>query len=477
MAQSSSYDAVIVGSGPNGLAAAITLARAGRSVLVIEGGATVGGGMRTQEITLPGFRHDICSAIHPLGLGSPFFRSLPLDQFGLAWVQPELPLAHPLDDGTAVALHRSIDQTAASIGADGQAWAQLMGPLAAAWPTLAPALLGPLPLSPHLPALTRFGLNALPSARWLAEYRFQGERARALFAGLAAHSFLPLDQMLTASFGLVLGILGHAVGWPAARGGSQSIADAMARYLQSLGGDIVCRLDGGLAGRVAPVQSRAARRDAAPVAGVGRRPVADSLCAAGSPTIAMGQASSRSTMLCQSRFPGRPQSAGWPGRSTWAARWMRSRSSERSTTLGRHPERPYVLIAQQSLFDSTRAPEGKHTLWAYCHVPHGSEEDMTGRVEAQIERFAPGFRDLILARSTRTAMAMARYNPNYIGGDINGGVQDLRQLWTRPVLRWPPYATPLKGVYLCSSSTPPGGGVHGMCGYHAARVALGDALR
>ena len=351
MAQSSSYDAVIVGSGPNGLAAAITLARAGRSVLVIEGGATLGGGMRTQEITLPGFRHDICSAIHPLGLGSPFFRSLPLDQFGLAWVQPEIPLAHPLDDGTAMALHRSIEQTAASIGGDGQAWAALMGPLAQAWPRLAPALLGPLPLSPDLLALTRFGLNALPSARWLAERRFQNERARALFAGLAAHSFLPLDQMLTASFGLVLGILAHAVGWPAAHGGSQSIADAMARYLQLLGGDIVCGWTVDSLDELPP--AKAVLLDVTP----------RQLLALAGDRLPGGYA----RRLANYRYgPGVFKiDYALSGPVPWTAAECRAAGtvhlggtldeialSERQTTLGIHPDRPYVLIAQQSLFDA-----------------------------------------------------------------------------------------------------------------------------
>ncbi len=389
-----SYDAVIVGSGPNGLAAAITLARAGRSVLVIEGAATIGGGTRTQEITLPGFRHDLCSAIHPLGLGSPFFRNLPLQNFGLEWVQPAIPLAHPFDDGTAVTLHRSIDLTASSIGEDGQAWAALMEPLAQAWPKLAPALLGPLPLSPNLPALARFGINALPSARALAEYRFQGERARALFAGLAAHSFLPLDQMLTASFGLVLGILAHAVGWPAARGGSQSIADAMVRYLQSLGGDIVCGWTVALLDELPP--SKAVLLDVTPrqllaLAG-GRLPAGYARRLA---DYRYGPGVFKIDYALDGPVPWTAEECRMAGTVHVGGTLEEIVLSERQTTLGKHPDHPYVLIAQQSLFDPTCAPEGKQTLWAYCHVPHGSEEDMTGGVEAQIERFAPGFRDLI----------------------------------------------------------------------------------
>lgn len=470
------YDAIIVGSGPNGLAAAITIARAGRRVLVIEGKATIGGGLRTQEITLPGFRHDLCSAVHPLGLGSPFFQTMPLDRFGLDWIQPDIPLAHPLDDDAAVALHRGFDETAASIGPDGPAWIDLMRPLTAAWPQLAPALLGPLPVSPHLPALTRFGVHALLPARWLAERRFRGERARALFAGLAAHGFLPLEQPLSASFGLVLGLLGHAVGWPLPRGGAQSIADALAGYLRWLGGDLVAgwmvrSLDELPPARavlldVTPRQFIALAGDRLPPAY--RRKLAGYRYGPGVFKIdyALSEPVPWTAAACR-----RAGTVHLGGTLDQIAR------GEREVWRGRHPERPFVLVAQQSLFDATRAPAGRHTLWAYCHVPPGSTVDMTARIEAQIERFAPGFRDTVLARSTRTAAAMESLNPNYIGGDINGGVQDLRQLWTRPVLGWPPYATPVEGVYLCSSSTPPGGGVHGMCGVHAARAALGRELR
>ncbi len=471
-----SYDAIIVGSGPNGLAAAITLAQSGAKVLVIEGKATVGGGMRTAELTLPGFQHDICSAVHPLGMGSPFFADLPLAQYGLDWLPPEIPLAHPFDDGSAVALYENLAATGASIGGeDGQRWQRAMQPLTDAWPQLAPALLSPLPLSPHLLGLTRFGLAALQPAARYARHTYRDERAQALFAGLAAHAIRPLEQMATASFGLVLGILGHAVGWPVPRGGSQAIADAMARYLQALGGEIVCGW---------------------PVASLDELPPARVTLLDVTPRQLLGMAGDRlparyRTQLARYRYgPGVFKlDYALAGPVPWTAPECRRAGtihvggtlaeiahSEREMWYGRHPERPYVLVAQQSLVDSSRARDGQQTLWAYCHVPHGSTMDMTERVEAQIERFAPGFCDLILARHVMTAPAFERYNPNYIGGDINGGVQDLRQLWTRPVPRWSPYSTPLDGLYLCSSATPPGGGVHGMCGYHAAQAAIAACL-
>jgi len=466
------YDALIVGAGPNGLAAAITLARAGRSVLVIEAKATVGGGARTAELTLPGFRHDICSAIHPLGLGSPFLRTLPWEQLGVEWIQPDLPLAHPLDDGTAIALHREFAATAASIGRDGDAWRALLEPLAADWEKLAPTLLGPHPFSPHLLPLTRFGLPGMLPAALLPRLAFREERARALFAGLAAHSFLDFGQPFSSAFGLVLGMLGHRVGWPIPRGGSQAIVDGMARYLQSLGGEIVCgwevkTLDELPRSRavlldVTPRQLLAMAGEKLPV--VYRRRLEK---------YRYGPGVFKIDYALSAPVPWAAPECRRAGTVHIGGTLPEIAASERAANRGQLPERPYVLVAQQSLFDDSRALAGKHTLWAYCHVPHGSTADRTEAIEAQIERFAPGFRETILARATRNTQAIHADNPNYIGGDINGGVQDIRQLWTRPLLRWPPYATPLPGVYLCSSSTPPGGGVHGMCGYHAARAALG----
>jgi phytoene dehydrogenase-like protein len=466
------HDAIVVGSGPNGLAAAIALARAGRSVLVLEGRDTVGGGVRTEALTLPGFLHDTCSAIHPLGVASPFLRGVPLAEHGVEWIQPPVPLAHALDDGSAVVLERSVEDTAAGLdGCDGDAWRRLFGPLVAGADDLVETILSP-PLPPRHPiVMARFGPKAIRSASSLARSAFAGERARALFAGNAAHAMLPLTATASASFGLVLATLGHAVGWPLPRGGSQSIADALASYLRSLGGEIET-------GR--QVESLAEL--------------------AGAKTVLLDVTPRQLIALAGDRLPSRYRralgryrygpgafkvdyalSGPVPWRATECARAATVHlggtleeiaAAEGEVGRGGHPERPYVLVAQQSLFDETRAPEGRHTLWAYTHVPNGSLEDMAGRIEAQLERFAPGFRDLVLGRSVLGPAALEARNPNYVGGDINGGSAQFRQLFARPVLRPVPYRTPIDGVYLCSASTPPGGGVHGMCGQNAVRAVL-----
>lgn len=469
--QATAYDAIIVGAGPNGLAAAITLAKAGCRVLVLEAKATVGGGMRTAALTLPGFQHDICSAIHPLGLGSPFFRELPLADFGLTWLQPPIPVAHPLDDGTAVALHRSVEATAASIGDDGRAWRQLFEPIVHNWEKLAPLLLGPFPVPSQPIALAQLGIRAVWPAAGLANWLFRKERAKALFAGLAAHAILPLEQPLTAAFGLILGTLGHVVGWPLPRGGSQQIAEALAGYLRTLGGEIVVNhvvqtLDElptaqALLLDVTPRQLLQIAGDRLPA---GYRHQLEKY--------RYGAGVFKVDYALSGPVPWRAPECHQAGTVHLGGPLTEIATSERTMGRGQHAERPYVLVAQQSRFDETRAPAGQQTLWAYCHVPHGSTVDMTAAIEAQIERFAPDFRDLILARHVHNTTDFERYNANYIGGDINGGVQDLAQFWTRPVLRFNPYTTPVKGLYLCSSSTPPGGGVHGMCGYHAAQTVL-----
>lgn len=475
MPEQRSYDAIIVGAGPNGLAAAITVARTGRSVLVREAAATIGGGVRSAELTLPGFVHDVCSAIHPLGVGSPFFRSLPLKEHGLEWVFPSAPLAHPLADGTAALLERSVEETAATLGPDAAAYRRLMTPMVADWERLAASILGPLRWPRYPLALVRFGLQALLPASMLTKKVFKGERARAIFAGTAAHSMMPLEWPATAAFGLVLTTCAHVIGWPMARGGSQAIVDAMASYLRSLGGEIIT---------------------SAPVTSLADLPPARAVLFDVTPRQLLRIAGDRlpayyRRQLRRFRYNPGVFKIDWAlsGPIPWQAPAVARAATihlggtmpeiaaaERAVWQGKHPERPFVLVAQQSLFDSTRAPHGQHTGWAYCHVPHGSTVDMTDRIEAQMERFAPGFRARVLARHTRTAAAIEQYNPNYVGGDINGGVQDLRQLFTRPVPRLNPYMTPVRGIYICSSSTPPGGGVHGMCGYFAARAALNDAL-
>jgi phytoene dehydrogenase-like protein len=474
MPEKSDYDAIVVGSGPNGLAAAIRLAQAGHSVLVLEARETVGGGTRSAELTLPGFVHDVCSAIHPLGASSPFFSRLPLAEFGLEWIQPAAPLAHPFDDGTAIVLERSIETTAQTLEPDAVAYRKLLTPLVRAWPKLILDVLGPLKIPPRHPwMLANFGLRAIRSTKSLMVALFQGERAPALFGGITAHAMLPLEQPPTASFGLILAAAGHAAGWPVARGGSQKIADALARYLQSLGGEITTGVHVDSIEDLPP--ARAILCDVTPrqlldMAG----PRLPARYRRQLERFRYGPGVFKIDWALDDPIPWKAEACKRSGTVHLGGTLSEIAASERTVWRGRIAERPFVLLAQQSLFDPARAPEGKHTAWAYCHVPHGSTIDMAERIEAQIERFAPGFRDCVLARSTRSALELEQYNPNCIGGDINGGVQDLRQLFARPALRPVPYSTPLKGLYLCSSSTPPGGAVHGMCGYHAARAVLRD---
>ena len=466
------YDAVVVGSGPNGLAAAITFASAGRSVLVLEANSSMGGGTRSAELTLPGFVHDICSAVHPLAAGSPFFKTLPLEGCGLTWLQPEIPLAHPLDDGRAACLHRDVDLTADSLGKDGRAYRRLMKPLARDWEKLANEFLQPMLHIPHHPiALARFGIPAVCPSALLAKTLFRHEPARALFAGIAAHSFLPLEAPVSSAFALVLGAAGHAVGWPIPRGGSQKIANALAAYFVEFGGRIetnhrVENLDD-------LPKSRAVLLDVSPwqfirIAGNKlparyRRKLEEFRHAPGIFKI---------DYALSAPVPWRAETCKRAGTIHLGGTLDEIACAERQIARAEIPEYPFMLVAQQSLFDETRAPRGGHTLWAYCHVPFDCKIDMSGRMEAQIERFAPGFRDCILARHTMNGVDLEKSNPNLIGGDISGGASNLAQLIARPVLSPTPYRTPLPGVYLCSASTPPGGGVHGMCGYHAAQAAL-----
>jgi phytoene dehydrogenase-like protein len=465
----------VVGSGPNGLAAAITLARAGRRVVVREAEDTLGGGVRSAELTLPGFVHDVCSSIYPFVPGSPFFRDLPLAEHGLELVHPPAPVAHPFDDGSAVVVERSLEETATGLGDDAEAYRRLVGSVCSAWGDLEEGILGPLASFPRHPLLlARFATNALRAAAPLARRTFATERARALFAGCAAHSIAPLERKPTAAFGLILLSLAHLFGWPFPRGGSQRIADALASILRELGGEIVVS---------APVESLAELASPTVVCDV----VPRELIRIAGPELPAryvrrlarfphGPGAFKVDFALDGPIPWQAQECGRAGTVHLGGTLAEIAASERAPWEGRHAERPFVLMAQHSLFDPSRAPAGKHTVWAYCHVPNGSDFDMTDRIEAQVERFAPGFRDLVVGRSVMPPAALERRNRNLVGGDLNAGAVTLWRLLARPVLSASPYRTPAKGLYLCSASTPPGGGVHGMCGYLAARAALSDAL-
>ncbi len=465
-------DAAVIGSGPNGLAAAIVLARAGLRVRVHEAQPTFGGGLRSAELTLPGFVHDVCSAIHPLGAASPVFTELRLDEHGLEWLHPDIDVAHPLDDGTAVTLVRSLEETAAGLGVDGAAYRRMIAPLATRARDLLDDVLQPLTRIPRHPLLlARFGMRAALPVTVLARNAFEGERARALFAGLAAHSFLSLDAPFTGTFALLFAVTGHASGWPLARGGSQRIADALVAKLRSLGGELVVGDRVGALEQLGP--ARAFLFDTSPW---GLERIAGDKLPSGYRKRLRGYRRGpgifKLDYALSGPVPWRAPECRRAGTVHLGGTLAEIAASEDAVMRGEHPERPFVLVAQQSLFDPTRAPAGKQTLWAYCHVPNGSTLDMTSRIEAQLERFAPGFRELVLARTVTTTRDAEAHNENYVDGDIGGGANDGLQLFARPVMSFDPYATPAQGIYLCSASTPPGAGVHGMCGLNAARSAL-----
>lgn len=464
-------DAEIVGSGPNGLAAAIELARAGLTVRVHEAEPTIGGGTRSAELTLPGFTNDLCSAIHPLGAASPYFRTLPLKEHGLEWIHPDVPLAHPLDDGTAAILHRSVDETARGLGADGAAYKRLLGPLVTRWDELLGEVMRPMLHVPRHPfLLARFGIPAMFPATTTARL-FSTTRARALLAGLAAHSFLPLDAPFTTAFALMLGLSGHAVGWPMPRGGSQKIGDALASYLRALGGKITTddRIDvwaqlGKARAYLFDTSPRALERIAGDKLNTTYRRVLRGY--------KYGPGVFKVDYALAGPVPWRAAECRRAGTVHLGGTLEQIAAAEKQVARGEHPKEPFVLVAQQSLFDPSRAPLGLHTLWTYCHVPNGSTEDMTERIEAQLERFAPGFHDLILKRSAMGPRDVESHNANYVGGDISAGWHGGLQFIARPTWSNDPYATPTREIYLCSAATPPGAGVHGMSGYNAAQSAL-----
>jgi phytoene dehydrogenase-like protein len=468
------YDAVVVGSGPNGLAAAIVLQQQGLRVMLIDAKSTIGGGLRTAELTLPGFKHDICSAVHPLALGSPFFKTLPLEQYGLQYILPEIDAAHPFDNGTAAILKRSLAETAALLGTDEQSYLDLIGPLVKDWPTLAPDVLGPLRFPENPLNFARFGLSALQPATVLAR-KFKSPKAKGLFAGMAAHAIQPLSNLTTSAVAMVLLANGHIGGWPIPKGGSQSIADALAGYFKSLGGHI--QTDTYVRSLASLPTSHAVLFDITPqqLLKIGGHQFS-SIYKWQLERYRYGDGVFKIDWALDAPVPFSADECRKAGTVHLGGTMEEIVLAEQASSNGRHSEKPYVLLAQQSLFDSTRAPQGKHTAWAYCHVPNGSTKDMTAIIENQVERFAPGFKERILAKHTFNTEQLQEHNPNYIGGDIGGGKLDITQLFTRPVLRWSPYKTSTKGLYICSSSTPPGGGVHGMCGYHAARNALNDVF-
>ena len=465
-------DAVVVGSGPNGLAAAIDLARAGRSVHVIEAADTLGGGIRTSELTLPGFRHDLCSTVVPLAAGSPFFRSVDLARHGIEWAHPPVALAHLLRPERAVLLHRSLDATVEELGRDGAAWARLMGPLAREWDRLADHVLGPPIRFPRHPLLlARFGLPSLLPGDVLPRLVFREPAARALFTGIAAHSMVRLSAPLTSAFGIVLATLAHRFDWPLVRGGIGLLADALVAEATELG--VTFETGHTVASLAELPPSRAVVLDVTPrqvlaIAG-------DRLPAGyrrGLERYRYGPGVFKVDWALDGPVPWRDHAVAGAGTVHLSGSSRAIAAAEDAVARGRHPERPFILFVQPTVADPTRAPAGKHVAWAYCHVPNGSTVDMTHVLEGEVERHAPGFRDLILARSVKGPAAMEAHDANYVGGDINGGIQDLWQALFRPVVAWDPYATPLEGLFLCSSSTPPGGGVHGMSGRHAARSVL-----
>ncbi|MEO5683891.1 MAG: NAD(P)/FAD-dependent oxidoreductase [Chitinophagaceae bacterium] len=464
------YDAIVVGSGPNGLSAAITLQQAGLTVLLVEAKDTIGGGMRSAQLTLPGFNHDICSAIHPMAVLSPFFAGLPLRQHGLEYIYPGIAAAHPFDDGSAAAIQRNINHTAASLGKDGPAYLQLIGTTVHDWPKIGMDALSPLHFPKHPLLMARFGVHALQPATWLAK-KFETEKAKGLWAGMAAHAIQPLSNTATSAVGLVLMAAAHLKGWPLPKGGAMSIGNALASLFISLGGKIETNFY---------------------VRSLDQLPSAHAVLFDVTPRQLLKIAGHRFSTLYKWQLERYRYGMG-VFKVDWALdapipftnadcrlagtvhignTFAEIASAEQQTSNGENPDKPFVLLAQQSLFDASRAPAGKHTAWAYCHTPSGSVKDMTAAIENQIERFAPGFRDRILAKHTMNTAQIEQYNPNYVGGDINGGIADIRQLFTRPVLRRSPYTTSAKGIFICSSSTAPGGGVHGMCGHHAAKKVL-----
>jgi len=465
-------DAIVVGSGPNGLSAAIEIARSGYEVCVYEAKPTVGGGMRTLELTLPGFLHDHCSAVHPLGILSPFFQQLPLEKHGLEWLATNASVAHPMDHEPAVMLYRDLEQTASELGADASRWRKTISPFLAHPHDLLHDLLGPLRARVRRPGLmTRFGLRAVWPARRFAKTFFRESRTQALFAGCAGHSILPLDQLLTSALGLIFSICGHLENWPVARGGSQAIATALAAHLEELGGAIYCGSSIDTIRNLPP--SRAILLDLSPssVLRVAEQDLPAGYCKR-LQRFKYGPGVFKLDWALSEQIPWLDPNVAQATTVHVGGTLDEIAASESAAWSGKEIDQPFLILCQQSHADQSRAPVGQHTGYAYCHVPPGSDADMTALIENQVERFAPGFRDVILARHVTRPADLEADNPNYVGGAITGGAATLTQLFPRPVARLNPYTTPNRSIYLCSASTPPGGGVHGMCGFHAARAVI-----
>ncbi|WPP49685.1 phytoene desaturase family protein [Catalinimonas niigatensis] len=470
------YDAVIVGSGPNGYAAGIRLLQEGLSVLMIESQEEIGGGVRSAELTLPGFVHDIGSTVHPLAYASPYLSTLPLHQHGLRWIQPEAPLAHPLEEGEAIIMYRELEKTAAQLGKDEQAYIKLMQSAVDDWEQIAPDFLGPLRWPEHPLKFARFGLRAIQPLSWLNKISFKEEKTKALLAGLSAHAMLPLSNWASSGIAMVLGILAHRVGWPFPEGGAKSLSHALDSYYKSLGGEVQLNTKVSSISDIPPC--RAILLDTSPQVLLNMQGIRlpwwykQDL-----KRYHYGQGIFKMDWALSEPIPFLNKDCLKAATVHIGPTYEDIARSEREMWQGKHPDKPYVLLVQSSLFDKSRAPEGKHTAWAYCHVPRFSEKDMSQEIEQQIERFAPGFKEVILKRHSMNTKAVQQISANYIGGDINCGAQTINQQFTRPVYRLNPYRTGIKGMYLCSSATPPGGGVHGMSGFHAAETAIRDLKR
>jgi phytoene dehydrogenase-like protein len=467
-------DAIVVGAGPNGLAAAVAIAQTGRKVIVFESAETIGGGCRSAELTLPGFVHDVCSAVHPFAVASPFFRTLPLAAHGLEWICPPVMLAHPFDDGGAACIYGSLEQTVEGLGDDGSAYRRLFRPLVDSWPEIAESVLGPLRWPRHPIAFARFGIRALQPAASLARRVFAGEPARALFGGIAAHSMIPLEMRPTGGIALALNVAAHVGGWCLPRGGAQSLANALAAYLRSLGGEIVTRTTVASIDQLPPAKAVFCDLSPRPLLRIAGHRFPPRFRHA-LERYRYGMGVYKVDWALDGPVPWRNPECARAGTVHLGGSLDEIASSERHVWESGHPTRPFVLLSQPTLFDPSRAPHGRHIVWTYCHVPRDSDLDMLPRIEQQIERFAPGFGERVIARAVMRPADIERHNGNFVGGDIAAGATTLGQLFTRPT--WRTYSTPLRGLYICSASTPPGVGVHGMCGYFAARRALAEVLR